>query len=171
MPRNYNKYQYETSPRKIKPDYTPTKKNPYKQKPSTTVHNKNNKKQKVNSKQKKSKVIVYVMLGFAILFAITYRNAKIDEDFSKVQKLKKELALIQKENEQMEVSIESNLNLSNLEKQARDTLGMHKLTNRQTIYVDLPKNDYIQTGTEKVVIEDNSFSLKNIINTLSKLFK
>ena len=29
MPRNFNKYQYETSPRKLEPEYTPIK-NPYK---------------------------------------------------------------------------------------------------------------------------------------------
>ena len=34
MPRNFNKYQYETSPRKLEPEYTPVK-NPYKSKKTT----------------------------------------------------------------------------------------------------------------------------------------
>ena len=34
MPKNFNKYQYETSPRKLEPEYTP-KKNPYKSKKTT----------------------------------------------------------------------------------------------------------------------------------------
>ena len=34
MPRNFNKYQYETSPRKLEPEYAP-KKNTYKGKKST----------------------------------------------------------------------------------------------------------------------------------------
>ena len=34
MPRNFSKYQYETSPRKLEPEYTPVK-NPYKKKKTT----------------------------------------------------------------------------------------------------------------------------------------
>ena len=103
MPRNFNRYQYETSPRKLKPEYTPAK-NPYKQK-KTTI-NKNELQQKNNKvkkkKHNKAKVIMYTILAFSILFAITYRNAQIDENFSEVQNLKEELAILQKENEQLE---------------------------------------------------------------------
>lgn len=175
MPRNYNsRYQYETSPRKIKPDYTPTiKKNPQQGKRTTTLSNKSSTKQKVKikKKQSKTKVLMYVIAGFAVLFAISYRKAEIDENFTKVQDLKDELAVIEKENEQLEVSIERNLNLSNLEKQAKELLGMNKLTNKQTRYVNLPKNDHIESSAEKVIIEENKFSIKNTLNTISKLFK
>ena len=172
MPRNFNKYQYETSPRKLKPEYTPAK-NPYKQK-KTTI-NKNELQQKNNKvkkkKHNKAKVIMYTILAFSILFAITYRNAQIDENFSEVQNLKEELAILQKENEQLEVSIESNLNLSNLEEQARDLLGMHKLTSKQTVYVDLPKSEYIEPSAEKIVMEEEGWTFKSILNTITNLFK
>ena len=171
MPRNYNRYQYETSPRKLKPEYTPAK-NPYKQK-KTTVNKNEIQKNKTRTKKKnnKAKMVMYIILGFAVLFAISYRNAQIDENFSEVQDLKEELALLQKENEQLEVSIESNLNLSNLEEQARDLLGMHKLTSKQTIYVDLPKSDYIESSAEKIVMEEENLSLKSIFETITNLFK
>ncbi len=173
MPRNFNKYQYETSPRKLKPEYTPVRE-PYKQKKTTVnkseIQKKSNKTKK-KQKNNKTKIVVYTLLAFSILFAISYRNAQIDEKFSEVQDLKEELSLIQKENEQLEVSIESNLNLSNLEEQARELLGMHKLTNKQTIYVDLPKDDYIESSAEKIVMEEEGFSLKSVVDTITNLFK
>lgn len=172
MPRNYNRYQYETSPRKLKPEYTPAK-NPYKQKKTTINKNEIQKKKTttIKNKNKKAKTIMYIALAFSILFTISYRNAQIDENFSEVQDLKEELALLEKENEQLEVSIESNLNLSNLEEQARDLLGMHKLTSKQTIYVDLPKSDYIQSSAEKIVMEEEGLSFKSLFETITNLFK
>ena len=94
-----------------------------------------------------------------------------DENFDKVQTLKAELAAVEKENAQLEVSIESNLNLTNLEQQARSLLGMQKLTNRQTEYVNLPKTDYIETAAEEVVMEEETGLLETIGNYLSQLFK
>ena len=67
--------------------------------------------------------------------------------------LEQELASLQKENEQTKVSIENGLNLNNIEKLAKEKLGMQKLTNRQTIYVSLPKKDYVESASEEVKIE------------------
>lgn len=168
MARGYN-YEYETSPRKLEPYYAPKKKtNPSK----TTNKNKTKttKKQK-EAKKIKAKVIMYLVGIFAILFAISYRNAQIDENFEKVQSLKSELASIEKENAQLEVAIESSLNLTNLEQQARNLLGMQKLSNKQTEYVTLPRTDYIEATSEQVVIEENKGILKTIGEYISQLFK
>jgi len=119
----------------------------------------------------KRKVIMYSILIFAILFAISYRNAQIDENFDKVQNLKAELAAIEKENTQLEVAIESSLNLTNLEQQARSLLGMQKLTNKQTEYVTLPKTDYIEAASEQVVIEEEKNVLEKIGDWITQLFK
>ena len=35
---------------------------------------------------------------------------------------------------------------------------MEKLTNKQTVYVTLPKKDYIESASEKVVIEEEDES-------------
>ena len=78
MPRNFNKYQYETSPRKLEPEYAP-KKNNYKGKKSTT-RKPEQKEQKLNRKKMQEerkqhrKVIMYVALAFSVLFAISYRT-------------------------------------------------------------------------------------------------
>ena len=48
--------------------------------------------------------------------------------------------------------------MSNIEKEAKERLGMEKLTNKQTVYVTLPKKDYIESASEKVVIEEEDES-------------
>lgn len=174
MPRNFNKYQYETSPRKLEPEYAP-KKNNYKGKKSTakkseTKEKKINKKKLQQERKKHRQIITYVVLGFAVLFAISYRNAQIDENFEKVQDYKKELASIEKENSQLELAIESSLNLSNIEQQAKELLGMQKLTNQQIVYVNLEKDDHIESAAESVNIEKETF-MDKMINTVKNLFK
>lgn len=171
MPRNFNKYQYETSPRKLEPEYTPIK-NPYKAKKTATRKNAINKKKRENEiKKQKRKAIKYLIIGFIILFAVSYRNSQIDENFAKVQNLKEELAEVEKQNAQLEVSIENGLNLSNLEQEAKEQLGMQKLNSKQTIYITLPKNDYIEPASEEVIIEEEETGIKGIINTITNIFK
>ncbi len=174
MARNFNRYQYETSPRKLEPDYAP-RKNPYKGKPSTAKKTSNKKKTNskkfLNTKKSQNKLMKYLILGFLIIFAICYRNAQIDQRFTEVQDLKDELSEINKENIQLEVAIENSLNLSNIEQQAKDLLGMQKLTNKQTVYVDLPKSDYIESAAEEVIIEEEQSFIGKIFSEIGKLFK
>lgn len=159
---NRMQYQYDTSPRKLEEPYSRKKVAIDKQKSKKT-----NLKQKVApKKQSKAKTILYLAICFAILFAIGYRNTQIDESFVKLQGLKADLAAIQKENEQLQVNIENNLNLNNVEETARETLGMKKLDNKQKIYINLPKRDYIEPAAEKVVIEES-----NWLDELIKMIK
>lgn len=172
MPRNFNKYQYETSPRKLEPEYTPIKE-PYKAKKTTArkpkkTSNNNRAKQ---LKRQQNKAIKYLLIGFAIVFGICYRNSQIDENFAKVQNLKKEVAEVEKQNVQLEISIENGLNLNNLEQEAKEKLGMQKLNSKQTRYITLPKNDYIEPAAEQVVIEEKEGGIKGIISTISNIFK
>lgn len=166
-------YQYETSPRKLQPEYEPTtrKTNPYKGK-KTSTGKKVNKKVKAKSKMKpKVKLALYIAIGFIVLFGISYRNSLITESFNEKERKKQELSSIQKENEQLKVNIESSLNLSNVEQMAKEMLGMQKLDNSQKIYVSLPKKDYIEAATEEVVIEENLSIWQKIWNGLTKSIK
>ena len=174
MPRNFNKYQYETSPRKLEPEYAP-KKNTYKGKKSTARKpeekiKKVSKKQIKEEQKKQRKTFAYLVLGFGILFAMCYQNAQIDENFEKMKDLKKELASVEKENSQLELAIESNLNLSNVEQQAKELLGMQKLTSKQIVYVNLDKDDYIEPAAESVNIAEESIFQK-AVNLVKGLFK
>ena len=165
-----NRYEYETSPRKLEPTYAPKKKATPKKTKNTKNKKQNAKKKKVNKQnQSEKKMIKYLAIGFTIIFAMAYRNSQIDEEFTRVQGLKDELSDIQKQNVQLEIGIENALNLNNLEQQAKELLGMQKLSNKQTVYVNFPKEDYIEIASEKVIIEDNSNIFQKIINWFSNL--
>lgn len=159
-------YQYETSPRKLEPEYIPTKKKSKKinkeQAKNKYINEKIESKRK--EKKRKRKAILYVAIIFSSLLVISYRNSQITEQFTEVKSLKSELASIKKENEQLEVNIESSINLTNIEKEASEKLGMQKPTNEQKVYVSLPKKDYVQPTIEGNIKENNW--IKEIINTL-----
>ena len=148
-----NRYQYETSPRKLEPDYKTEKK----RQNIRVVRDLPKQEVKISKEQKRKhrKATLLVLAIFALLLTISYRNTQINEKFNEMQNLKTELASLQKENEQLQVTIENSLNFSNIEKQAKEKLGMQKLTNKQTVYVSLHKKDYIEPATEKVEISDN----------------
>lgn len=159
-------YQYTTSPRKLEPDYRKEK-----QKRKIKVVEDLPRQRVAISKEQKSKQIkitLFVIAIFGILLTISYRNSQIDEKFAEMKTLEQELASLQKENEQTRVSIENGLNLNNIEKLAKEKLGMQKLTNRQTIYVSLPKKDYVESASEKIVIEDDKNWFEKLID---KIFK
>ena len=154
-------YQYETSPRKLEPEY-----NPQRKKISKTKHTKAKKNAKSiqHERNKRIRQTLAVLAIFVVLVAISYRNSQINESFSKVQDLKSNLAAVQKENEQLEVNIENSLNLNNIEQAAKEKLGMQKLTNKQTVYIELPKKDYVKSANEEVIIEDDGNFISRIIN-------
>ncbi|MBR3002452.1 MAG: cell division protein FtsL [Clostridia bacterium] len=144
-------YQYETSPRKLESTYKQKRKDDLK-----IVVEQKRQKVHVSAEQKKRQVKMTITLVaiFALLLTISYRNSQINEKFNKVQTLKRELSSLQKENEQLKVSIENSLNNNYIEQQAKEKLGMKKLTNKQTVYMTLPKKDYVESPAEKVVIEE-----------------
>lgn len=169
MARNY---QYGTSPRKIEPEYRPRKRTTQKDAKKEKIKRENEEQQKINNlkaeKRRHHKNIAMVVGIFLILLVISYRNSLITEKFNEIQDKKSELAAIEKTNGQLEVSIESSLNLNNVEEAAKKSLGMNKLNNKQKVYINLPKKDYIESTTESIQIEENSNWLKSLINNLFK---
>lgn len=165
-------YQYETSPRKLQPERIPAKKKTQSKKKTVVkkVAPKTAKKTKKKAKYN-YKPIAYIMLGFVMLFTISYRNSLINENYNKKENIKSQVSAMQKENEQLKVSIENSLNLNSIEKAAEEKLGMRKLDNNQKVYVDLQKKDYIEPATEKVVIEEDTSFFGKILTRISELFK
>ena len=113
--RPYNRYQYETSPRKLEPEYEPVREN-YQRKKTSTISKKSSKTKQKAQLKSHIKAIIYVLLIFAALFVISYRNSLINESFNHNESLKTQLSALQKENEQLRVSLENNMNLTNIEK-------------------------------------------------------
>ena len=48
---------------------------------------------------------------------------------------------------------------------------MQKLNSKQTIYITLPKSDYIEPAAEKVIIEEDGSLMQGIISAISNIFK
>ena len=158
------RYQYETSPRKLKPEEKTNKKVNTKKKVSTS-------KQKNTKAKQQVKTIMYIIAGFAILFAISYRNSLITAGFNQKEDLKKQLSTLQKENAQTEINIQTSLNLSNIEKSASSMLGMKKLDDSQKVYVSLPKKDYVETASEQVVVTEEQNWFEKLIENITNLVK
>ena len=150
------RYQYGTSPRKIEPDYDRRSRKTSKKGQLKVLKELPKQQVKLSKEQRnrQMKMTVTVVGLFLLLLTISCRNSQIDKKFDQIQDQKKQLATLQKENEQLKVSIENSLNLNNVEKVAKEELGMQKLSNRQTVYVTLPKKDYVESASEKVEIEE-----------------
>ena len=161
-------YQYETSPKKLQPEYVPTKK----AKKKTNVKPQNTKKPSKQQKNKYNyKPVVYIGLAFVMLFTISYRYSLINEEYNSKENIKSKVSAVQKENEQLKVSIENSLNLSYIEKAAQDKLGMQKLDNSNKIYLDLQKKDYVEPASEEVILNDNSSWFEKLIKKLTQIIK
>lgn len=187
-------YQYDTNPRKLDTNYSKPKKkttnnkkkNVSKQKKQINQNaNKNNNKPTENKKTKneikKEKLMDFkikfsigckTVLIFAAFFFVLFREAQINELFSDIQKLKSDITTCQKENDQIEISIQNSINANHIEQSAKELLGMQKLTSKQTVYISLPKEDYVEHNTEEVIIgeEKNWFEslVDNIKNSIGK---
>ena len=166
---NRSRYQYETSPRKIQPEYRPTKK----QYPKKSTAKKNNVKTKAKQQTKKntnSKIILYIGAIFVILFAVSYRNALIAQKYSEIKNLKSELSEVEKENKQLEVNIESKTNLGTIEEKASKELGLKRLDDSQIVYVNTEKQDYVESSTEEVKISEDENWFESLINKIKNIF-
>ena len=162
------KYQYGTSPRKLEPDYT--RKPKQKRKQLKVVEDLPRQQIKVSKEQRKRQMKTTVTVAglFLLLLTISCRNSQIDKQFNQIQNQKKQLAALQKDNEQLKVSIENSINISNIEKVAKEELGMQKLTSKQTVYVTLPKKDYVETESEKVVKTETKTWWQNLADKILK---
>ena len=127
-----------------------------------------NAKNTTASVKAKLKIVMFLVAAFSVLFAISYQNSLISESFNRKEQYKKEMEALNKTNQQIEVSIENNLNLNNVEQVAKEKIGMKKLGNDQKIYVSLPKEDYVAPAAEQVVIEENLNFFEKIIRSFSK---
>ena len=161
-------YQYETSPKKIKPEYDEPKRS-YKRK--STIRKTNNKNQIKTKPISQAKILMYIAIGFAALFVISYRYAVLDNTYAKLKGLKAELAAVEKETAQLEANIESNIKLSTIEEEARDMLGMEKVSAEQKVYVSLPKTDYVESSSEVIKQETNQNWFMQIIDKIMETLK
>lgn len=163
-------YQYETSPRKLSEYDIPKKKVKKASKPRNKTKISKKKLLEQETKMAKFNFTIILILALGCLLIMTLRNVKIDESFSELQGLEKEIASLEKENSQILVNIQNSLNLSNIETAAASTLGMQKLTNKQTVYVSLDTKDYVEVNNQSTSNEEEQNFLQKLWDKFLDLF-
>ena len=157
-------YQYETSPKKLIPDYDFDEQVEQKKKSTSK------KVSRELSRKQKVKLIVYVVTIFAMMLVVSYRNSLIDEKYNEVKKLETSLAALEKVNKQTEVSIERNTNLKSI-KELAEGLGMQALDSSQTVDISLNKQDYIESSAQEIEFDEEEKSFfDKIIEAIKELF-
>lgn len=178
--QGFGDYQYDTTPRKLQPEYEPEPKFEQKKKVNVKQAKKvkeDNKKQSAKKAKnreelkRKASFVFYIVFGFSLLFTIGYRDSIINERFNKKENLKSELAEIQKTNEQLEVTLENELNLTGVEKVAKEELGMSKLNNNQKVYVNLPKKEYVESRVETISTTQKQTGFKKVVDDIVNVFE
>ena len=164
-----NSYQYGTSPRKYEPDYTEVKVKKVK------IEKKLEKK-KVNPKAKQGKnralQVVIVLAIFGMLLTVSYREISIMEMFNQKKDLENNLAVVQKENGQVEKSIkevESTLDWNSIQQKATEALGMLQkatealgMQKKAGVPIELNKSDNVET-TSKLIKEEKVSLVDKVI--------
>jgi len=165
----YN-FEYGTTPRKEEPRYERMKKSKKDYQRRLKINEEQRKNAIKLEKKKHHKNVAYIIAIFFILLTISYRSSLINEKFSDIQNDKQKLASIEKTNGQLEVNIESSLNLSNIEEAAKERLGMKKIDNSQKVFVTLDKKDYVESSEDYTEEgeEDLSWYQKFLNNILKK---
>ena len=164
-------YEYETSPRKYEPEYTTRRKTTTKkaQTPKKTTQKKSTVKvKKVEENKSKFKQVVAVMVVFGMLLALSYREISIMEMFNQKKDLEQQLALIEKENGQVEKTIkevESTLDWNNIKQKATEELGMQTKT---LIPIELEKTDNVEVEHKYIKEEKVSFLEKIVSYFINK---
>ena len=147
-----NSYQYGTSPRKYEPDYTEVKVKKVK------IEKKLEKK-KVNPKAKQGKnralQVVIVLAIFGMLLTVSYREISIMEMFNQKKDLENNLAVVQKENGQVEKTLDWN----SIQQKATEALGMQK---KAGVPIELNKSDNVET-TSKLIKEEKVSLVDKVI--------
>ena len=181
MPRT--SYQYGTSPRKYDSEYTNKKKTPktttktttkkvetkkVQKKPMAKKSAEKQKAKKVQERKSKLGQMVLVLAIFGMLLTLSYREIAIMEMFNQKKDLENQLAVIEKENGQVEKSItevESSLDWNSIQQKATDELGMQK---KAGIPVDLDKSDNVETSSQFIKEEETSLVEKIISFFINK---
>ena len=106
--------------------------------------------------------VVLVIAVFGMLLAVSYREISIMEMFNHKKDMESQLAVVEKENGQVQKSIkeeESKLDWNEIKRRATDELGMQTKVGTP---VNLEKSDNVETKT-KMIKEEKTSVVEKII--------
>ena len=97
-----------------------------------------------NSALQKFKAICAIFLILGLSLFIVQRCTYINERNTEVRKLKMELSTLEKENGQLEIQLERNVDLKQIEQVAIQKLGMQYPDKTQTVLLQVNKSDFTE---------------------------
>ena len=164
-------YQFGTSALELEDEEITPKKSPKKKKFKQIKSKKFQDKVKAEeAKVARTNFTILMVIALGCILLLMYRNVKIRESFAGVQTLSKTVSKLQKENSQISVNIQNNLNLSNIESVATSTLGMQKLSSKQTVYVNLDTKDYTEISQRSIIKESKPSFFQKVIDRIVDFF-
>ncbi|MGE5329203.1 MAG: hypothetical protein ACM3KR_06840 [Deltaproteobacteria bacterium] len=96
----------------------------------------------------KLKAIFGILIFFVVGMFILSRYSMINQEKKNIYKLKTEITKLNKENTQAQMALNMKVDLEQVEKDAIQQLGMQYPDKNQTIYVQIPKNDFTEVPLE-----------------------
>lgn len=106
------------------------------------------KKKYEQNKIGKSRIVIVLLVLFAMTFAIMARYALIMDLNYEISELEKEYTALQNENSRLAIKLEKQTNLDEIRTIAQDELNMATPVKSQKVYVKIPKNDYTVVSNE-----------------------
>lgn len=150
-------YQYETSPRKLEPEYPSAK--PPKKKPIAK------KKKKIKNKAKKkhkmsfeAKFFINSMLFFAIIFAMIFCQALVNQKYKEKEKLKQEYSQL----------VTNSMVTNSKNDDTRRIASEYGMQTKSATLIDLGTTDYIESSTAQV--ETNESFWDKIVNWFKNIW-
>jgi len=171
-------YQYGTSARKLVSEVRTPKKSrqkdskPKKEKQPREIKSKlyQDKIKVQEAKSARTNFAILMVIALGCILLLMYRNVKIRESFAGVQSLSKSVSSLEKENSQIAVQIQNSLNLNNIEGIATSTLGMQKLSSKQTVYINLDTKDYTEISQKSIIKENKTSLVQKVIDYVVDFF-
>ncbi len=156
-------YQYETSPRKLEPEYRKQKQSKKNiQKKVTEPNQRQKKKNKTKKKFKLSfetKFFINSMLFFGIIFAIIACQALVTQRYKEKESLKQEYN---------ELLANSNMK-ADLSDDVRVLASDYGMQTKSATLIDLGTSDYIEYSEDALEVKKDGFFSK-IINWIKEIF-
>ena len=118
--------------------------NPYPTSPNVRVKVSTKKSSRVAERRAHTVGILRVLLVVAFAFIVLARGVMITDRCASVEKKKTELNALVASNENLQVEIDSSLDLDKVEAFARDELGMRRAEKYQTVYLNLAQEGYVE---------------------------
>lgn len=127
----------------LAPDSSPsrdTRERKYKElEASKREHKKINKQKLVN---KKAKVLKNVLLAFIVGITLVYRYSLIYDMEKNITEIKKEIAVVNADNENLRIELLKFNNIEEIEKISVQQLNMIPKSKTNVVYIDLEKNNF-----------------------------